>query len=286
MRWKLSALVVLAALAHSTATAQAAVPLSSPQGIVFDKQGRLYVADYDVDHVVVYNSQLVQTAVLSGGMSGPNRLAFDTLGNLYVCNAKGNSITVYGPDGIQKTSKTITNQVSSPEGVAVDAYGDVFVANNGSANSITVYNIDGQLVETVTQDHNGRNFIAPGVVVIQGMNVYVGTGPTSGQSYVSQYNVGEFLTGSLKRIFSYFDTGDEGPTGIAFDQAGDLFVSDFYTATIVKYSPSGQVLMTISTGSCCQNQGVALDAQGNIYAAYGSSISVYSPTGKLLKTIH
>jgi sugar lactone lactonase YvrE len=281
-----SALLLLAVLTHISAAAQAPVPLASPQGMVFDQQGRLFVADYDSDHVVVYNSQLVQSSVISAGMSGPDRLAIDTLGNLYVCNAKGNSITVYGPDGIQKTDKTITNQVSSPEEVAVDAYADVFVANNGSANKITVYNIDGQLIETLTQDHNGRNFTAPGVVVVQGMNVYVGTGPTSGQSYVSEYNVGEFLTGSLKRISSYFDTADEGPTGIAFDQAGNLYVSDFYTATVVKYSQSGQILLTISTGSCCQNQGVAVDVQGNIYASYGNSISVYSSSGQLRKTLH
>jgi len=123
-------LAILAVLVGSVLPVFAQIPLNAPSGIIFDTQGSLYVANYGTNQILIYNPQLVQTSSISRGLSGPSRLAFDSVGNLYVSNGKSNAITVGDPSGNQITSKTITNRVIAPLGVAVDSSGNVFVANN------------------------------------------------------------------------------------------------------------------------------------------------------------
>jgi streptogramin lyase len=229
----------------------------------------------------------VQTSSISKGLSGPNRLAFDSLGNLYVSNGKGNSITVYDPNGNQITSKTITNKIVTPEGVAVDSSGNVFVANNG-ANNISAYTADGVLIGTLSRDNHHR-FVAPGAMAILGPNIYIGTGPTVGQSFTNSYNIALLLKGHPREVVTYFDTSDEGPTGISFDSTSNVYIDYFYTGTAVKYSPTNQILLTINTGHFGQGEGIAVDQQGNIYLslAYGfNTINIYDPTGNLINTLH
>jgi DNA-binding beta-propeller fold protein YncE len=277
--------MTLALLIGSVVPAFGQIPLNSPSGIIFDSKGNLYVANNGTNQILVYNPQLVQTSSISQGLSGPNRLAFDSLGNLYVSNGNNNSITVYDPSGNQITSKTITNRVNRPLGVAVDSSGNVFVSNNGT-NNIAAYNSDGALIGTLSRDNHHR-FVAPGTMAIFGPNLYIGTGPTAGQSFTNSYNIDLLLTGHAKEVQTYFDTFDEGPTGIAFDSAGNVYIDYFYTGTAVKYSPVNNILLTIKYASYGQGEGIAVDQQGNIYIAFGpNTINIYDPSGNLINTLH
>jgi sugar lactone lactonase YvrE len=283
---KLRLLLIVALLAAcATLPMHAQIPLNSPEGIVFDSAGNLYVANYASNQILIYNPALVQTGSISQGLSGPNRLAFDSAGNLYVSNGSSNSITVYDPNGNQITSKTITNRVNRPLGVAVDSAGNVYVSNNGT-NNIAAYTADGVLIGTLSRDNHHR-FVAPGVMAILGPNIYIGTGPTAGQSYTNSYNIDLLLTGHAKEVQTYFDTFDEGPTGIAFDSASNVYIDFFYTGTAVKYSPVNNVLLTIKYADYGQGEGIAVDSQGNIYVAFGpNTINIYNSAGTLINTLH
>jgi sugar lactone lactonase YvrE len=271
--------IILAAVALSAA---AQVPLNSPEGLAFDAQGNLYVANYGTNQVLIYDSQLTQTGSISEGLSGPTRLAFDGAGDLYVANSTSNSITVYDPSGNQITSKTITKDVNRPLAVAVNSSGDVFVGNN-AVSDISVYNSAGTLLGTYHHDNHHNHFLV-GAMAILGPNVYIGTGPTAGQSFINSYNIDLLLQGHAREVVTYFDTADEGPTGIAFDASGNVY---YYTGTAVKYSPSNQVLLTLNTGHYGQGEGIAVDSQGNIYISFGSNtINVYNSSGTLINTLH
>lgn len=263
----------------------AQIPLNSPEGIIFDSHGNLYVANNGTNQILIYNSQLVQTGSISQGLSGPNRLAFDTQGNLYVSNGLSNSITVYDPSGNQITSKTITKDIDSPLAVAVDTAGNVFVGNVASQ-MLTAYNSDGVLLGTLKQD-NHHNKLIIGAMAILGPNIYIGTGPGIGQSYTNSYALARLLTGHPREVQTYFDTNDEGPTGIAFDSAGNVYIDFYYTGTAAKYSPTNQLLLMINTGHYGQGEGIAVDGQGNIYIAFGTNtINIYDPSGNLINTLH
>jgi len=261
------------------------IPLNQPNGLIFDGEGNLYVANAGSNQILIYDSQLVQKTSISAGLDFPVRLAFDSFGDLYVANFKNDSITVYDPNLHQIVAKTIAQHLHSPLGVAVDAYGDVFAANNGS-NTISVFNVDGIYVWGLHQDFDGRLFSAPGALAIGGTDLFVGTGPTAGSNFVTAYNVGEFLT-LRPRQKTTFSSQMSGPTGIAFDRRGNVYVSDFYSSMATKYNSAGQVLLTISNG-IEHPEGVAVDARGNIYVSspFANTVTVYDSSGNLIHTIH
>jgi sugar lactone lactonase YvrE len=274
-------------LAAQQAVASPRIPLNLPNGLIFDARGNLYVANAGSNQVLIYDAHLVQLTglTITAGLSTPNRLAFDALGDLYVSNGGNNTVTVYDPTLHQIMSKTITQQINRPLGVAVDAYGDVFVANNGP-NNVTEYDIDGVQVGTLEHDADGRRFDAPGAMAIEGMDLYLGTGPSVGSNFVTSYNVGEFLTLHPRQLTT-FARRVSGPTGIAFDAQGDVYVADFYSGAATKYSPTGTLLLTIKNGTV-HCEGIAVDAHGNIYVSneFANTITIYDPSGNLVKTIH
>ena len=71
--------------------------------------------------------------------------------------------------------------------------------------------------------------------------------------------------------------------GMAFNAAGDLFLSNPYQNAIQEFSPGGSLLQTIS-GGLNNPAGLALDSAGNIFVAnYNSgTISEFSSTGTSL----
>ena len=164
--------------------------------------------------------------------------------------------------------------------MAVDTYGDVYVANN-LANNIVAFNIAGDNVLTLTEDKSGFPFTAPGALTIYGQDIYVAT---IGGDVIS-YNVGNFLTAFPFEITKFTDSVSTGPTGIIVK--GDVYVSYRFTNDVVKYNPTGKKLLTISSNLSLP-EGIALDKENNIYvsnAASPYSITVYNSAGTLIRTL-
>jgi len=274
-------------LAFTFGSLQAVAQLNSPQGVIFDGQGNLWVANSASNQVLELNpTNGTVLATITASLDNPVRLAFDGAGNLYVANANGNSITVYDSNLKQLTQKTLHNRLNFPTGVVVDAYGDVFVSNNQS-NNIEVFSIDGGRSETLTKDNFAFPFTAPGALAVRGTNLYVSLGPTVGENAVISYNVGEFLGNNPKERVVYTDHTNTGPSGIAFDSAGNIYVADFYSETWVKFNAQGKLLLVVHDG-IAQPEGIAVDANGNVYVANASlnNITVYNPAGQLINTLH
>jgi DNA-binding beta-propeller fold protein YncE len=83
MKLKTIIMATLALCLSSTANAQ----LNNPNGLTFDKDGNLWVANYGANQVLEIdpsNGTVLKT--LTDYVNGPTRLAFDSLGNLWVAN--------------------------------------------------------------------------------------------------------------------------------------------------------------------------------------------------------
>lgn len=275
--------VISAFLLAITANAQ----ISSPSGIAFDSSGHLWVATGFANQVLEIDPSTGKVLkTITEGINNPTRLCFATNSILYVANSSGNNITAYDIRTLKLVRTVSDPSISFPLGVAVDAYGDVYVANN-SLNSVVALNIGNGLVETLTQDKSGFPYTAPGVMAIYGHNIYVGFGPGFGTNAVISYNVGEFLVGDTYEFNIYTDKVNTGPTGIAFDAKGNVYVSDYYSNTWVKYAPGGGPTLLVVSQGVAQPEGIAVDSDGNVFVANSSkgTITEYNPAGKLIKTI-
>jgi hypothetical protein len=78
--------------------------------------------------------------------------------------------------------------------------------------------------------------------------------------------------------------GIDGPSGVAFDVAGDVYVAndgDNYTgyAYIEKYGPAGGAGTTFATWGLVSPSALVGDASGNLYAADGDVIYEYTTAG-------
>jgi DNA-binding beta-propeller fold protein YncE len=90
------------------------------------------------------------------------------------------------------------------------------------------------------------------------------------------------VTGADLGLFA--STGLHEPTSLAFDKAGNLFVSNYGDGSIVKFTPAGvpTVFATHSTDpNLAAPQGLAFDSAGNLYVANwgGNTIEKYTPQG-------
>ena len=120
--------------------------MAAPNGIARDGSGRIYVANTATNTVTVYASNaggnVPPIAVIGGAntlLSNPNGIALDASGKIYVLNGGSSfNITVYPPlaanTGILNEAPVVDIAGSNtlldfPVGIAVDARGDVCVAN-------------------------------------------------------------------------------------------------------------------------------------------------------------
>nr|WP_155465673.1 gluconolaconase [Duganella radicis] len=126
---------------------------ADPFGVVLDQEGNLYVADGGDNNSIRKIDLAGVSTLLAGGAEGyaegkggaaafntPSGLAIDGAGNLYVADTGNNAIRKVTPDGTvstlagdgmagDKDGKGAGAQFNGPLGVAVDADGNVYVAD-------------------------------------------------------------------------------------------------------------------------------------------------------------
>jgi sugar lactone lactonase YvrE len=131
--------------------------LNYPYGVALDSLGNLYIADNGNNRIrIVCTNGIIATVAgkTGGGYSGdggaatnaslytPAGVAVDALGNLYIADSSNNRIRRVDANGIITTvagngSRTYAGDggaatnasLSSPESVAVDAWGDLYIAD-------------------------------------------------------------------------------------------------------------------------------------------------------------
>jgi hypothetical protein len=244
-------------------------------------------------------------AAASQAAPGPVRAAAGPVA--YVANTLGASITEYAASAGQDAApiRTITGAgtgLSTPEGVAVDAAGEVFAVNagdqsvsstSGATGTVTVYGgtAEGNATPVRTIAGPSTGLTQPqGIAVDSAGTVYV-VADASGNSTVNEYRAGASGdTAPVRRI-----TGLSHPGSVALDSAGDVYVTsqdvstDTATGSVRVYAPGlaggDAPLRTIAgpaTGLSAP-QGVAVDGTGVVHVldtGNGQSRVVEFPPGQ------
>jgi RHS repeat-associated protein len=199
--------------------------LNSPMAVAVDAAGDLYFAEYG-------NNRVQEVAAASGTQRGVAM----TAGDIYTVagNAAGNSGD--SGDGGAATSALL----NLPIGIAVDAAGDIYIADENN-NRV-------QEVAGVTGTQWGRSMTANDIYTIAG----------SSTGAFGDTGDGGLATSALLT----------GPSGVALDGAGNLYISDDGNNRIQE--------VAVATGP---QRGVTKMTADDIYTIAGSSTGAFGDTG-------
>lgn len=201
------------------------------------------------------------------------------------------------------SSSRLAKTGAGPDGIAVDAFGNVYTANSG-ANTVTKIKPSGKsstLGTTGTKprgiavDSSGNvytsNLVANTVTKITPAGVSTPLGSTGnkpigiavdpdGNVYTTNYadsTVTKITSGGVSTIFG--QTGSR-PLGITLDRDGNVFTANEGANTVTQITPGGISSTLGKTGGW--PQAIAIDRSGKLYTANWSTqnVSKITPSGK------
>jgi len=157
-------------------------------GLAMDDSDRLFVSDPGLRHVLVFNKEHKAEDVITDGLVEPSGLAVDTRNRLlYVSDIELDQVLVYDADTLKLLRKigttghkhelTSPGDFSKPSGVAVDAEGNLYVADTMN-NRIEIFDADGQFITTFGKNGDGPGYFArpKGVAVDSDGHIWVADG--------------------------------------------------------------------------------------------------------------
>jgi sugar lactone lactonase YvrE len=317
--------------AATLTVAQAFFP--HPTCIAVDGSGNLYVGDASADTIrKITATGTVTTLAGSSGQAGtadgnganarfnqPGGLVSSTTGTLSVSDTANATIRRIAPDGSVTTLAGSTMlrgnadgtgtaaTFSSPVGITLDASGTLFIADAlnhtirliSASGVVTTFAGGAGVAGSADGTGTAARFNSPNGVAVDGSgNVYVGDTTNNTIRAITPAGVVTTLAGLAGVSGSQDGTGVGAlfnhPTGLAVDNAGNLYLADTGNSTIRKITPAGVVTtlaglsgiagLTDGTGSGAffnQPLALALDSAGNVYVADtgNATIRKITPTG-------
>ena len=240
--------------------------LRQPADVALDAAGNLFIADYGNNRIRMVANGVITTSAGNGtqifsgdggsaasaGLAAPQRIAFDAADNLYLVDgvrvrkiAGGVIATVAGGGApLGEGGPAASTQLQSPQGVAVDAAGNVYITDAGTGRVLEVSN--GTLLKlagTGTAGFSGDNGPAANAQLAGPSGVAV---DSAGSIYVTDGNnlrVRKIAGGTITTFAGGGSTlGDNGPAakaqlsapeGLAADGAGNLYIADLNRVRMV-----------------------------------------------------
>ena len=291
--------------------------LYGPNGLAVDAQGNIFIADSNNNRIRKVSTTGIITTVVGTGTAGntgdggsaasaqlsvPQYLAVDRSGNLYIADTgnhrvrkvsaagvisafAGTGAAGYGGDG----GLAISAQLQDPEGVAVDASGNVCIVDS-SNNRVREVSAGGVINTVAGNGTNGSTGDGGAATSGQIAGSYGVAVDTAGDLFIA-----EFYGNKIRKVVGGIIgteggngvtfSGDNGPAtnaqlasvlGVAADGLGDVFIAD--NAAVREIAATGIITTVAGNGTCCGSasgvaanatavspEGVALDGSGNIF---------------------
>ncbi len=296
-----------------------------PGSVAIDSTGNIYVADQLNDRIRKINTAGIISTFAgngSGSFSGdggqataaalfrPCGVAVDSSGNVYIADQYNNRVRKVNTSGIISTlagrggssfggdGGPATNAyLNNPEGVSVDRYGNVYIADAYN-NRIRKVNIAGT-ISTVAGSSTGGYAGDGGAATAARLNrPYHACMDGNSNLYIADefnHRIRKVNTSGVINTFAGTAyggfSGDGGPataarlsypTGIAIDAAGNVFVADLGNYRVRKIGPHAIVSASGSFSVCLGNTLALSDSTaGGTWLTSDSSLATIDSTGTL-----
>ncbi len=296
--------------------------LDRPWAVALDASGNIYVADRNDQRIRKISTAGIMTTVVGTGAFGfsgdggpaisaqiydPSGIAIDGGGNMYIADYTNNRIRKVTPLGVISTYAgngtggynfdgvaATAAQLNHPKGLAVDASGNLYIADYGNnrIRKVTPAGIISTIAGDGTFGFGGDLGLAtfaklffPSAVAVDGAgNVFIAD---ENNQRIRKVNTSGFIS-------TYAGTGAPGfsgdgaaattaqlfdPSGLALDASGNLYIAEYTNNRIRKVTPAGIISTIAGTGTASfsgdggaavlatlnQPSGVAIDGTGNVY---------------------
>jgi sugar lactone lactonase YvrE len=230
--------------------------LNAPYGLAVDASDNLYIADYGNKAIrkVVLSGMTGTITTIATGLVHPTGVAVSASGTVYVADPGSNSVLLIASGVTTTVAGTGTAgfsgdggdatlaQLNSPFGVAVDASGNLYIADYGNS---VIRKVDGaRTISTIagigTAGYSGDSAAANtaelngpfGVAVDAAGNLFIAD---FYNNLIRKVDTAGYITTVAGNGPAGF-TGDGGvatsaklrrPTGVAVDASGSLFIADY-----------------------------------------------------------
>jgi sugar lactone lactonase YvrE len=257
--------------------------LSGPMGVATDAAGNVYVADTGNNRVLEYNPVTTVWSVLGNYNWIPGASCDGGGGSSSLTNCPS---SLAGEPGAQisKTTPPPQYQFKTPQGLAVDKNGNVFVADTGNKAIVEIpQNTSLGGAVQMFQYPNAPTFSNPVAVAVDSNGfIYVAdTGNVAGNIVRIPPGGGDLESAGGNPYSALFDTlqsfsGESvtspvtTPNGVAVDAANNVYVSDASTNqvwVVPALSGSSAAPYMLNFVGLNQPAGLALDSSGNLYVA-------------------
>ena len=261
----------------------------------------------------------------SASLGTVNGVAVDTAGNAFIVvgnyhvvlrvDAASGMITLAAGSGIPgyngDNGPATSAQLNYPQAVAVDASGNLYIADS---NNNRIRKVSGGVITTVAGDgnfgYNGDGMPATdawlngpnGLTVDSAGDIFIAD---TGNGRIRKVSGGSIATVAGNGGFGY--NGDNiaatsaeftSPSGVAVDSAGNLYIADLGNHRVRKVS-AGMITTVAGTGTPGYNGGsipaasaeldgpwgVAVDASGNLYIADTDNNRIRKVAGGVITTV-